>query len=131
MDSNKVKLKVYTITPVFQDRRGDIFDILESPVAHVGMVTFKKGGIERGNHYHKKSIQYTYVLKGKIKLTTTDIEGKNKREFMLKPGSFAVIPPKIVHIYTSITSATMLDFTTESRKGGGYEKDTFRVGGKI
>lgn len=125
--SNKTKLQTFEIKPVFKDERGEIFDILESRVDHVGIVTFKKSGVKRGNHYHKKSIQYSYVLDGKIKLITADLDGKNRKEIILTSGSFTSIPPKVVHLYVSMTSAKMIDLTTVSRKKDGYEKDTHRV----
>ncbi len=125
--SNKIKLRVCKIKPVFKDKRGEIFDILESRVDHTGIVTFKKPGVKRGSHYHKRSIQYTYVLNGKIKLITADFDGKNRKEFVLTQGSFAIIPPKVIHLYISMTSAKIIDLTTISRKKDGYEKDTHRV----
>ncbi len=125
--SNKTKLQIYKIKPVFKDERGEIFDILESRVNHVGIVTFKKPGVKRGNHYHKKSIQYTYVLNGKIRLITADFDGKNRKEFILTPGSFTVIPSKVIHLYISMTDAKIIDLTTISRKKDGYEKDIHRV----
>ena len=124
------KTIVYSIRPAYKDERGEILDILESDVRHTGMVTFSRKGVVRGNHYHKKSTQYSYVLSGRIKLITLPIKGGKKREFMLRPGSFAKIPPKIIHVYKSLTKAAMLDMTTESRKKAGYEQDTIRVSGK-
>lgn len=121
------KTIVYTIKPVFSDKRGDIFDILEDKVNHIGMVTFAKKGVIRGNHYHKKSTQFTYVLSGKIKMTTTNLKGNEKKVFIMQKDSFAKIPPSTIHIYESLSKAEILDMTTESRKGTGYEKDTIRI----
>lgn len=121
------KVKVFNVKPVFSDHRGDILDILEDKVEHIGMVTFSKKGLERGKHYHKKSTQYTYILDGKVKLITSDVKGKNRQEFVLERGVFAAIPPNVVHTYVSLTKAEMLDMTTVSRKKQGYEKDTIRV----
>ncbi len=121
------KTIVYSIRPAHKDKRGEIFDILEGDVRHTGMVTFSGKGIVRGNHYHKKSTQYTYVLSGRIKLVVSPIKGGKKSEFLLKPGSFAKIPPRIIHTYKSLTKAALLDMTTESRKKSGYEQDTVRV----
>ena len=121
------KVKVYNIKPVFSDKRGHIFDILESKVEHIGMVTFSKKGLERGRHYHNKSVQYSYVLSGKVKLVTSDLKGGEKQEFILEKSTFAVIPPKTIHTYQSLGKAEMLDMTTVSRKHKGYEKDTVRV----
>lgn len=126
MASKKSLFQNYKIKSAFSDKRGDIFDIIEEPISHVGLITFKKGAV-RGNHYHKKSTQYTYILKGKIKFTASDIYGKHKKEFILEAGMLTRIPPKIIHTYKALTPAVMLDMTTMNRKDKGYEKDTVRV----
>lgn len=123
---NKVSFSNHKLKPVFKDKRGEIFDIVEDEVGHVGMVTFKEG-VVRGRHWHKHSTQYSYVLEGKIKLTVSDLRGKWKKSLTLGPGSLTCIPPKIIHTYIAITPAKMLDVTTISRVKDGYEKDTFRI----
>jgi len=118
--------KNIVVSPVFTDTRGSIFDFVEEKVGHIGMVTFNKG-VTRGNHYHKKSVQYSYVLEGKIKLIVSDVNGKNRKEIMLTEGMLTTIPVGIVHTYTALTKAKMLDITTLSRNDNGYEKDTVRM----
>ncbi|MDP3726073.1 MAG: methyltransferase domain-containing protein, partial [bacterium] len=118
--------KNYAIKPAFSDERGDIFDIVEEGISHVGLITFKKGAV-RGNHYHKQSTQYTYILEGEIQFVTSDIDGKNKKEFVLTEGMVTHIPPHTVHAYKALTPAAMLDMTTLSRGATGYEEDTVRV----
>ncbi len=122
------KTVVYKIKAVFKDKRGSIFDIVENEVRHVGMVTFARKGVIRGNHYHKKSTQFTYVLSGKIRMITANVKGGEKKVFLLESGSFAKIPPRIAHTYEALTKAELLDMTTESRRKSGYEKDTVKVG---
>lgn len=121
------KVVVYKVNPAFKDKRGEIIDILEEKVQHVGMVTFSKRGIQRGNHYHQRSIQYSYVLTGKIKLVTSNVDGRNKQQFIQGPGTLSMIPPKVVHTYISMAPSSMLDLTTLSRKANGYEEDTHRI----
>lgn len=118
----------HRIQPAFTDARGEIFDIIEKkPVAHVGLVTFIKGAV-RGNHYHKQSTQYTYILRGKIKFITTDIDGGNRAETVLEASDFSEIPPGVVHTYVALDDdAAMLDMTTLARGEQGYEDDTVRV----
>lgn len=113
------------VKPVFVDKRGSIFDFVEEKVGHIGMVTFNKG-VTRGNHYHKKSYQYSYVIEGKLKLVLSDLKG-NKKEMILTPGMLTTIPPRIIHTYTSMTKARLLDISTMSRTDDGYEDDTVRV----
>ncbi len=115
------------IKPVFSDKRGLIADIFEGEIGHIGYVTFVKGAI-RGSHYHKKSTQYTYVISGEIELFLKKIKTDNKaRKIILKKGQFTAIPPGFIHTYKAITPSMMLDMTTLSREGHGYENDTVRV----
>ena len=125
--SSKKLFQNYKLKPAFTDKRGDIFDIVEEPVSHVGFITFKKGAL-RGNHYHKKSTQYSYILKGTVKFVVSDIHGKNKKTFIIKEGTLSRIPPKMIHAYKALTTASMLDITTLVRGvAERYENDTVRV----
>src|SRR3989338_2531518 len=114
------------IKPVFSDSRGDIFDILEFPVKHVGKIIFKKGAV-RGNHYHKKSIQYSYVISGKLELTIMGLNNKKIKKIILSEGDLTTIPPKMIHTYRALANSSILDLTTYARGEKGYEEDTIRV----
>ena len=126
MKSSRVHIK--HLKPAFKDKRGLIFDLIEAPVEHVGMVTFSPDAI-RGNHYHKKSIQYTYMLEGRIELLTKPARGRGRRvkKTIMEKGDLAVIPPGIIHTYRALTNASLIDCTSQSRRGSGYEDDTIRV----
>ena len=59
----------------FEDNRGIITDIIvKERIDYVTIITNKKGAV-RGNHYHKETIQYLYVLEGSI-LVASKFEGK-------------------------------------------------------
>ncbi len=120
------------LKPVFEDKRGKIFDLVEDPISHIGFITFKKGAM-RGNHYHKQSTQYTFVLSGKIELYTKDARKKNARavKTIMTPGYLAVIPPHIIHTYRAVTPSSMIDCTTVTRVKKSYEEDTVRIDGAL
>lgn len=128
MKKNKRQVIVKKLKPVFRDKRGDIFDLVEDEIRHLGFITFRKGAV-RANHYHKKSTQYSYVIKGSIELLTKDAKNKNAKmkKAIMSEGTFAMIPPCIIHVYRALTPASIIECTTESRKAGGYESDTVRV----
>ncbi len=126
-DEHMSGVKNVVLKPVFTDARGDIFDIVEGGVGHVGIVTFVKGAV-RAKHYHKQSTQYSYVISGSIRLTLSEVGGGNAQTFTLEKGSFTTIPPLVVHRYEALADAEMLDITTLARTDDGYEKDTVRVG---
>ena len=121
------KVTVRKIKPAHADKRGAIIDILEGvPIKHVGLVTFGKGVI-RGNHYHKKQTQYTYVLEGEIKLVTRKASGGKVSTKITKLGDLVSIPPEFIHTYIANKKSVIVVLTNFSRSIKKYEEDTFRV----
>lgn len=125
--SEDTLIRKRTLTPAFTDARGSIFDIVEKQISHVGLITSTVGAV-RGNHYHKTSTQFSYIVKGKFKFITSDIDGSNRVETILEEGDYSEIPPGVVHTYVALTDgAVFLDMTTLARGEKGYEDDTVRV----
>lgn len=122
------KLKIEKLPATFTDQRGVITDILSVPLKHVCLITSKKGSV-RASHYHKEQTQYTYVLDGKIELTTMDMREKNPKPAttIVAAGQLVSIPPMMVHKYVALEDYTIIALTTEHRIEGGYEADTIRV----
>lgn len=118
---NVVKKKV-----VFEDDRGKILDVLENEtIDSVTIITSKKGAV-RGNHYHKESIQYTYVLSGGLRLFT-QMPGEEIKARLLKPGDLAFTPPLEKHALVAEEDSEILVLTRGPRAGKNYEADTFRL----
>ena len=110
----------------FKDERGVITDILQhTPVDSITMITCTKGAI-RGNHYHKESIQYTYVLSGKIRVYTQLPNEKVESELIFE-GDLLVSPPLERHALHAELDSVLMIITRGPRGGKGYEDDTFRV----
>ena len=56
--------KIKLLKKNFEDKRGKIIDVfVNSPKDHCTIVTFTKGAV-RGNHFHKKSTQFSFLLSG-------------------------------------------------------------------
>lgn len=121
----KIKYKIN-----FKDKRGSITDMLEKE--HINAVTYiitNKGNV-RGNHYHKKTWQWNYVLKGKAKLVCQ--KGKLKKTAtILKKGDFILLGPNEKHAFVALESFHMMVFTKGPRGGKEYENDTFRLSKKL
>lgn len=119
-------MKVVSKKSVFEDERGNIIDILEGEVIeYVTIITSKKGAI-RGNHYHKESIQYTFVLKGSLQILT-QMPGEEARTTLLRTGDLVFSPPMEKHTLVAIEDSELLILTRGPRGGNNYEKDTFRL----
>ena len=125
-----------TLKNNFKDKRGRIIDIfVKKPKDHCSLVTFNKGAI-RGNHFHKKSVQYSFVVSGKLVMLSArvnkngDIIGKIKKE-ILRENNLVTHKPFHAHAFKSITKANLLAFADGKRGGKDYEKDTFRLQTKL
>ncbi len=117
----KIKTKIN-----FKDTRGKIIDLIEKTnINAVTYITQKKGKI-RGNHYHKKTIQWNYLLKGKIALYAK-IKNQKTKIKILKVGDLVATFKNESHAIRAIKDSEFLVFTQGPRGGKEYENDTFRL----
>ena len=117
----KVKYKIS-----FKDHRGIIIDMIEKEKINAVTLIISEKKSVRGNHYHKKTWQWNYILNGKVKLVHQKINQKKKITF-LKKGDFILLGPMEKHAFLGLTKYTMLVFTKGPRGGKEYENDTFRL----
>lgn len=109
-----------------KDERGAIMDLVEgAEINAVTFISFKKGAV-RGNHYHKRTMQWNYVLRGKIRMVT-QVGNEIAEETILEQGGFAVTEPMEKHALVGLEDSEMLVFTQGPRGGKEYESDTFRL----
>jgi quercetin dioxygenase-like cupin family protein len=104
----------------FADERGTIEDILEGPIDCVTTI-FTRAGAIRGNHIHKETIQWTYVVSGKLRAVTPN------SSMLYMPGSLIQEPPGIPHAWRAEEDTVCLVLTRGPRSGEGYESDTIRL----
>jgi quercetin dioxygenase-like cupin family protein len=118
---------IHNIKVAHEDDRGSISDILQQvTVDCVTLITIKKDAI-RGNHYHKDSIQYSYVLSGEVS-AYTQIPNEKVEKAVLKAGDMLESPVMEMHSLHGINDNSVLLILTKGPRGGGqYEEDTFRV----
>ena len=109
-----------------QDDRGAIMDLVEGMnINAVTFISFRKGAV-RGNHCHKQTTQWNYVIKGKIQLVA-QVGDEPVEEAVLEKGGFAVTGPMEKHSLVGIEDSEILVFTQGPRGGKEYESDTFRL----
>jgi len=61
-----------------KDKRGYILDIfINDPKDHCTVVSFNEKAI-RGNHFHKKSKQYSFILEGKLLMFSAKVDKQGK-----------------------------------------------------
>jgi quercetin dioxygenase-like cupin family protein len=109
-----------------EDSRGVIVDLVENQnINAITYISFTAGAV-RANHYHKKTTQWNYVTKGKIKLVT-QMGDEAIKEIILEKGDLAVTIPMEKHALVGLEDAEMLVFTEGPRGGKEYESDTYRL----
>ena len=119
-------MDVTKITPGFEDERGAITDILrQEPIDYVTVITSKKGAL-RGNHVHKETVQYVYVMDGRLK-ALSQMPGEPVRTAVLSKGDLIVNMPQEGHAFEALEDTTFLVLTRGPRGGENYEDDTFRL----
>ena len=119
-----------------KDKRGFILDIfINKPKDHCSLMSFEKNSV-RGNHFHKKSIQYSFILEGKFLMITSKVNkngkylGKKNRK-IVKKNDLITHKPFVAHAFKAKTRSKMLAFADGLRGGKNYEKDTFRLKNKL
>ncbi len=110
----------------FEDHRGLIKDIIVNErIDYVTIITNVKGAV-RGNHYHKETIQFLYVLEGKI-LVASQIKGEEVKKKILESGSMLFNEASESHAIKSLEDSKLLILTRGLRGGKNYESDTFKL----
>lgn len=119
-------MEIIKLEPAHTDARGTITDLIsDDEINAVTLITFARGAV-RANHYHERTIQWNYVIKGEILLVTQFPDGE-RLERVLKVGEFAVTRENERHALKGLTEAEVLILTKGPRAGSQYENDTFRL----
>jgi quercetin dioxygenase-like cupin family protein len=108
----------------FTDHRGTITDLLTTPIDAVTQITTKAGAV-RGNHVHSRTIQYTYIVSGRLRVAWREDDGVHERA--CGPGDLITEAPGIAHAWKAETDVICLVFTCGPRSGEAYESDTQRL----
>ena len=89
----------------FEDARGYIRDIIVAKeVDSVSLITCAPGAV-RGNHFHKQTIQYTYVLSGRLTYATQKPDQPMETKEVVE-GDLTANPPLESHAFKAIEQST-------------------------
>lgn len=111
----------------FKDKRGEIRDILtHSNVDGITIITCTKGAV-RGNHYHKKTVQYDYVISGRMLCVSKRMPGGKTTKKVLTAGDLAFHPANEAHAFKALVPTVFLSLTKGPRRGSHFESDTVRL----
>jgi len=110
----------------FEDDRGTITDIFtKSPKDHATVIFTKKGAV-RGNHYHKESAQYAFIVTGKM-MSYSQKPGEEVQNVLLEVNDLIGHEPGEAHAFVAEEDTIFLAFVEGLRGGDDFEKDTYRL----
>jgi len=110
------------------DERGSITDLLEDEIIeHVSMIATARGSV-RGNHYHRETYQWLYIISGALSYAVQGMEaGAPLEEGVARAGDVLMTCPMESHALHALEDSTMVVMTRGPRGGREYESDTFRL----
>lgn len=125
-------MKVTKILPVHVDDRGEIADIfVNNPVEHVNVIV-SVADARRGDHFHKLSTQWIYMVAGEMEYHWRNYEHDTEPKMVVVHANDLIeTPAGEVHALYMRTPVTFLAFARGPRGGDGYEGDTYRVNPSI
>ena len=110
-----------------EDERGYIQDLVTNQkLDAITIITMRKGS-QRGNHYHKLTTQWTYVLSGSVKLASSEVGSEKIDSEILMAGELAISVPLVSHGLLALDDSEILIITKGPRAGFDYETDTYRL----
>jgi dTDP-4-dehydrorhamnose 3,5-epimerase-like enzyme len=119
-------MNVRHIEKAFEDARGSIADILEDePIEHVSILTTVAGSV-RGNHLHRETYQWLYIVSGALGYATQGGDAAVERG-VVRAGDVLMTGPMEAHAIEALEDTTMVVLTRGPRGGREYESDTYRL----
>jgi dTDP-4-dehydrorhamnose 3,5-epimerase-like enzyme len=110
----------------FQDFRGTITDIfVQEPKEHCTIIVTHKGHV-RGNHFHKLSRQYDFIISGSFEVFGQRAGESAVERMIVGPSDLLTWDPNVAHEFVALEDSVMITFVDGLRGGENYEKDTYR-----
>ena len=121
-------MKLIKFKPDFEDNRGSITDLFNDKIIrHVSHVKTNDISSVRGNHYHKKTTQAIYVVKGSFKYWFKQLDEKKSKCINVNYGEMVLTLPNEIHALTFEEESEFIEFSWGLNDRKDYEIDTFRV----
>jgi dTDP-4-dehydrorhamnose 3,5-epimerase-like enzyme len=110
------------------DERGRISDVFyKTPIEHVAIIESTRGGLIRGNHYHKQTTQHILITKGALRYWYQPVDQSEPvRSIVVREYEVVSTPPMEVHALEILEPNQFVVFSSGLRGGRDYESDTFR-----
>lgn len=108
----------------FEDARGKFLGIVQNHKwEEINFIESLRACV-RGNHYHKKTKEGFYIIKGKIKVKLIDLIDGSEKEFIVEHGDAFIVKPNIIHTFEVLEDSQWINMLSKPMKVG--EEDIYR-----
>lgn len=117
----------------FEDKRGSLKKIImksqlkeNEKIEEVYLLYSEKGSI-RGNHYHKKTLEYFVVVSGKAKVALKNLNTGTLEELYISAEDNVTlkVPPQVVHAFKNEEAQPLIMLAISSKEYNKLDTDTF------
>lgn len=126
------RFEIISIQP-YEDQRGILKKIIMKSqlqevdeLEEVYLLYSEKDSV-RGNHYHKKTLEYFAVVSGKAKISLLDLKTGAFENISLSSDQHVVIkvPPFVVHAFKNEQELPLILLAVSSKEYDQHDPDTF------
>jgi len=111
----------------FVDARGEIKNLLLTPITSVAEIRSVRGAI-RANHYHLTDWHYTYVVSGQVLYFEREVGASEVPQHqVINPGQMFFTPPMREHAMLFSQDSLIMTFAKNIRSHENHESDLVRV----
>ncbi len=106
-------MDIIKIKPVFSDERGKLVEIVKGDEWKQVNYVISRKGCERGRHYHKKTKEFFYILKGDVEVKIKEINSGKSSQFNAKEGDSFIVKPYEAHTIKILTDTEWIVLLSE------------------
>lgn len=117
----------------FEDKRGSLKKIImksklkENEQIEEAYLLYSEKGSVRGNHYHKKTLEYFVIVSGFAKVALMNLETKTFEEINISSSDnlILIVSPNVVHAFKNVEDLPLIMLAISTREYNKLDTDTF------
>jgi len=112
------------------DDRGHVIEVIKADNIKEVLFILSKPGATRGNHFHKSKAEWLCIIKGKAKLTYSDVATGKKTELIVNGDEKPTIiktPKNIAHVVHNIGTDDLYMLEISDKIYDKKNPDTFKL----
>jgi dTDP-4-dehydrorhamnose 3,5-epimerase len=119
----------------YEDKRGSLKKILmksqlegNKQIEEVYLLYSENGSV-RGNHYHKKTLEYFVIVSGKAKVALKNLDTGILEEINISSSDNLIlkVPPYVVHAFKNEEDLPLIMLAISSKEYNKLDTDTFKM----